>query len=146
MFERYTESGRRAIFFARFESGQLGSPQINCVHMLLALAEHSGPMFLAAGLRGTVQALAEDVRRALPEPGEPIPTHFDLPLSNDCKNALLAAVAEADRLGNQSVNPAHMLLGLMQESPELAIILANHGIERTKLAELARQVAGGEFT
>lgn len=146
MFERYTESGRRAIFFARLESGRLGSPQINCLHMLLALAEHSGPMFLAAGLRGTVPALAEDLRRALPEARDPIATNVDLPLTDDCKKALLAAVAEADRLGNQSVNPAHLALGLMQESPELALILAGHGIERTKLAELARQVAGGDFT
>lgn len=103
-------------------------------------------MFLAAGLRGTIPALTEDLRRALPEAGEPIPTNIDLPLTEDCKKALLAAVAEADRLGNQSVNPAHLALGLMQESPELALILANHGIERMKLVELARKVAGGDFT
>ena len=108
--------------------------------MLLALADQSGPMFLAAGLRGTVQDLTEDLRRALPEAREPIPTHFDLPLSDDCKNALLTAVAEADRLGNQSVNTAHLLLGLMQESRELATVLANHGIEPQKLVEVARKL------
>lgn len=141
MFERYTDNARKAVFFARHRAGGLGSPYIECLHLFLSLLEQSGTMLLAAGLRGTAQALAEDLKRALPEAREPIPTHVDLPVSDDCKKALLSALAEADRLGSRHVNPAHLALGLMQECPGLAAILATHGVERTKLVEIAQQVA-----
>ena len=37
MFERYTEKARRTIFFARYESSQFGSPQIESEHLLLGI-------------------------------------------------------------------------------------------------------------
>jgi hypothetical protein len=35
MLERYTEKARRAIFFARYEASQFGSPYIESEHLLL---------------------------------------------------------------------------------------------------------------
>ncbi len=37
MFERYTETARRVIFFARYEASQLGSPYIETEHLLLGI-------------------------------------------------------------------------------------------------------------
>jgi len=37
MFERYSEQGRRALFFARYEASQLGSASIGPEHLLLGL-------------------------------------------------------------------------------------------------------------
>jgi ATP-dependent Clp protease ATP-binding subunit ClpC len=37
VFERYTEKARRAIFFARYEASQYGSPYIKTEHLLLGL-------------------------------------------------------------------------------------------------------------
>ena len=37
MFERYTESARRALFFARHEASRLGSISIETEHLLLGL-------------------------------------------------------------------------------------------------------------
>ena len=37
MFERYTETARRCIFFARYEASQFGSPVIDTEHLLLGL-------------------------------------------------------------------------------------------------------------
>lgn len=37
MFDRYTESARRVIFFARYEASQYGNPQIGTEHLLLGL-------------------------------------------------------------------------------------------------------------
>jgi len=37
MFERYTEHARRAIFFARYETSQVGSPLIETEHLLLGI-------------------------------------------------------------------------------------------------------------
>lgn len=139
MFEHYTESGRRAIFFARKESGRLGSMQIQCLHVLLGLLNESGTTFLAAGLRGTVQDLVQDLRRALPEARDPIPDHLDLPLSNECKDALQTAAAEAERLGSRHIEPAHLVLALAEKCEDLGRILENHGVERASLMELARR-------
>ena len=38
MFERYTESARRALFFARYEVSQLGATSIETEHLLLGLS------------------------------------------------------------------------------------------------------------
>ena len=37
MFERYTDKARRAIFFARYEASQHGSPYIETEHVFLGL-------------------------------------------------------------------------------------------------------------
>ena len=37
MFERYSEKARRAIFFARYETSQFGTPYIETEHLLLGL-------------------------------------------------------------------------------------------------------------
>jgi len=37
MFERFTETARRAIFFARYEASQYGSPYIETEHLLLGV-------------------------------------------------------------------------------------------------------------
>jgi ATP-dependent Clp protease ATP-binding subunit ClpC len=37
MFERYTESARRTLFFARYEASQLGSASIESEQLLLGL-------------------------------------------------------------------------------------------------------------
>lgn len=37
MFERYTEKARRAIFFARYEASEIGSPQIETEYLLLGI-------------------------------------------------------------------------------------------------------------
>jgi ATP-dependent Clp protease ATP-binding subunit ClpC len=37
VFERYTEKARRAIFFARYEASQYGTPYIETKHLLLGL-------------------------------------------------------------------------------------------------------------
>jgi ATP-dependent Clp protease ATP-binding subunit ClpA len=142
MFQRYTENARRAIFFSRREAGRLGSHEIRCLHVLLGILNESGTTFLAAGLSGTVQELAEDLRRALPEPGEPIPDHVDLPLSNESKKALLAAAAEAERSGSRDIKPIHLVLGLTQECQDLATILAKHGIEHANMIKLAQESSG----
>ena len=37
MFERFSEPARRALFFARYEASQLGSPDLDTGHLLLGL-------------------------------------------------------------------------------------------------------------
>jgi ATP-dependent Clp protease ATP-binding subunit ClpA len=65
MFERYTENARRAIFFARYEASQFGSPSIETEHVLLGvLREDRGLVgrLLMEGER-RVESLSEDEAR-----------------------------------------------------------------------------------
>jgi ATP-dependent Clp protease ATP-binding subunit ClpC len=41
MFERFTESARRALFFARYEVSQLGATSIEPEHVLLGLTRET---------------------------------------------------------------------------------------------------------
>jgi ATP-dependent Clp protease ATP-binding subunit ClpC len=46
MFERYTEPTRRAIFFARYEASQFGSPYIELGHLLLGCLREQKLLFV----------------------------------------------------------------------------------------------------
>jgi ATP-dependent Clp protease ATP-binding subunit ClpC len=59
MFERYTESARRALFFARYEASQLGSAVIDTEHMLLGVIRD------AKGIANDVLMCADCSRDAL---------------------------------------------------------------------------------
>lgn len=134
MFERYTEKARRAIFFARYEASQNGSPSIESLHLLLGILRDNSYLFSKAGLHGTTVELAESCRRFLPAPREKVSVSVDLPLSNECREALTNALAEADQLGSESIAPQHILLGLIKASSEVSGILNDHGVTTEMLA------------
>jgi len=116
MFERYTESARRALFFARSAVTQLGGPVIGTDHVILGLI-HEGhgivPWILdrsdvaREGLREEIEArVSVDDRVA-----------FDatVPFSDETRRALQFAADEADDLGHHHIGTEHMLLGLLRE-------------------------------
>lgn len=111
MFERYTEKARRAIFFARYESSQLGSPVITTEHLLLGLLRESRN--LQGYLRVDMDELASRLRT--PVVAAKISTSVDIPLDDHCKRTLAHAAKEAERLGNRHIGTEHMLLGIMLE-------------------------------
>jgi ATP-dependent Clp protease ATP-binding subunit ClpC len=53
MFERYTEKARRAVFFARYEASQFGSPEIDTEHLLLGLLRETRALRLKLESSGT---------------------------------------------------------------------------------------------
>lgn len=114
-FGAYTESARRAIFFARDEAAQFGSPYIESEHLLLGLMregkEHQILFFGSAEGAESVRAEVEAntfIRKDVP-PG------VDLPLSNECRRALAYGAEEAERLGKERIGVEHLLLGLLRE-------------------------------
>lgn len=135
MFERYTEKARRAVFFARYEASQSGSPEIVPLHLLLGLLRDNSYLFSKAGLREHAVEFAETCRRFLPATGKKISTSVDLPLSNECREALNNALAEAEQTGSEPITPKHILLGLIKASDEVSGILKDHGVTGENLAE-----------
>jgi Clp amino terminal domain, pathogenicity island component len=115
MFERFTEKARRAIFFARYEASQYGSPYIESEHFLLGLLREDGHIVrhLLPQL-GQVSAIREEIEAHI-EPRERISTSVEVPLSAECKHILNFASDEAQRLAHEHVGTEHFLLGVLRE-------------------------------
>src|SRR5437867_138496 len=97
MFERYTESARRVLFFARYEASELGSVSIETGHVLLGL--------LREGKRSAIPLLSQlphdDIRRDVESRTpfqEKIAASVEIPFSAETKRVLQYAAEEADRL------------------------------------------------
>lgn len=118
MFERYTEKARRAIFFARYEASQFGSPAIDTEHLLLGLFRENKRISLMLG-EGARQAIRTHIDARAPK-HDPIPTSVDLPLSDAAKRVLKYAMEEADRLNHRHIGSEDLFLGLLREKGGLA--------------------------
>ena len=141
MFERYTESARRAIFFAHYEAAQTGSPYIESLHLLLGVTRESGLMFKQANPEFSVNDVTEACRDLLPRGNKKISTSVDLPLSNECKRTLAYAAEAAEVQQMQHITPVHLVLGLIRASEAAASILKNHGITPENLASVKTEPA-----
>src|SRR5215203_3716111 len=130
MFDRYTEGARRALFFARYELGQLGGSTIENDHILLGLVRQP---------RDTVSRILEqwnvpvaDLRvqlEAHARHGDRIATSVEVPFSASTTRVLNLAADEADRLVHMDVECAHLLLGLLHEKDSFAATaLAKYGL------------------
>jgi uncharacterized protein (TIGR02246 family) len=136
MFERFTESARRVIFFARYEASQYGSPFIESEHLLLGLMREHGALILGS-LRPncTATELKSEIDRQIPL-RQRISVSVELPLTEECKHVLRRAKDEADRLGHRRIGTEHLLLGLLGSETSLAARLLR---ERGAGVEAARE-------
>jgi ATP-dependent Clp protease ATP-binding subunit ClpA len=136
MFQRYTESARRVIFYARYEASQYGNPYIDTEHILLGLLREDvalmheifGPINLAGQIR-------TEIEKAI-EPRERISTSVEIPLTADSKKILNFAVEEADRLDQPQVGTEHFLLAILRLPDSLAAkLLIPKGAKVTAIRE-----------
>ena len=142
MFETYSERARRAIFFARYEASQFGSPYIETEHILLGVfrADHA--------LTGQLlpQTSIDVVRKQIEQhsgTGPKTSTSVDLPLSSAGKRVLAYASEEAAALSHKYIGPGHLLLGLLREEHcSAAKILQENGL---RLEVVREQMARPDF-
>jgi ATP-dependent Clp protease ATP-binding subunit ClpC len=143
VFERYTESARRALFFARYEVTERGGHSIETEHLLLGLIRRPPPrlsrLFREAQTSASVLRVA--IERRLIET-QRVPTSVEIPFSPAAKRVLAFTAEEADRLSHRQIDTEHMLLALMREPETLAgSVLAEHGFRlqatRLRVAEMA---------
>lgn len=129
MFERYTETARRVIFFSRWMASQMGSRHIETVHVLLGML--LADQRLAQRFLGSPWA-AEDIYKEIAQSklvGEPLSVQMDLPLSEENKRVLAYAAEEAVQLSHKHIGSEHLLLGLIREEKSLAAaILREHDL------------------
>ena len=130
MFEKYTEKARRVIFFARYETSQLGARRIETEHVLLGLLREDKA--LSSRFFPHPEAALESIRRQIEGRSsvrEKISTSVELPLSDESKRVLTYAAEEADRLMCNYIGTEHILLGLLREEKSLASeILYENGL------------------
>jgi ATP-dependent Clp protease ATP-binding subunit ClpC len=131
MFERYTERARRTLFFARYESSQLGDVTIDTEHILLGLLrENKGltnRIFERAQL--TFSGVHAELEAAKGR-RERIPTSVEIPFAEHAMQALLYAAEESDRLLHSYIGNEHVLLGLLRVDGSVASsILARHNLQ-----------------
>jgi ATP-dependent Clp protease ATP-binding subunit ClpC len=153
MFERFTESARRALFFARFEVTQLGATSIETEHLLLGLTRES------KGIIAQILALSHvspsDIRKEVESRSvfhQKIATSVEIPFGAETKRVLQFAAEEADRLGHSYIGTEHLLLGLLREEGSVAAsILSVHGlrsddVRRTMVELLAESPTASQST
>src|SRR5579863_5426859 len=115
MFEKYTETARKVIFYARYEASQFGCEHIDTEHLLLGILREDGPLALRLFKEPEkVASIRQRIEKQFPR-REKISTTVDLPLSADCKRVLTYGAEEAERLQDDYIAPEHFLLGLLRE-------------------------------
>ncbi len=136
MFERYTEKARRAIFFARYEASQFGSPRIETEHLLLGLTREDKVLadrFLRR--QASLESIRKEIEGRRPV-REKISTSVDMPLSDECKRVLAYAAEEAEKLNQEHIGTEHLLLGLLRERKSFAAeILQERGLTLAAVRE-----------
>jgi ATP-dependent Clp protease ATP-binding subunit ClpC len=130
MFERYTESARRVLFFARYEASAARSLSIESEHMLLGLVREPGPIVrrLLAGAEARIEQLNQELENRTAS-RERVSMSVELPFSEQTKRILTYTAEEADSLGHSDIGTEHILLALLR-LPEsgAGAILTGHGL------------------
>ncbi|MBV9742329.1 MAG: ATP-dependent Clp protease ATP-binding subunit, partial [Acidobacteriia bacterium] len=139
MFERYTETAKRVIFFARYEASQFGTSEILPEHLLLGILREDKTLTRRIlGESPVVEAIRKRIESEIPR-GEKTLTSVDLPVSLASKRILAYAAEEAERLNHKQIAAEHMLAGILREKKTLAAkILTEHGITVERLREEAK--------
>ena len=153
MFERFTESARRALFFARYEVSQLGATSIEPEHILLALTRETKG--IVACILELSQVSPDRIRSEIESRSafrQKIATSVEIPFSAETKRVLQFTTEEADRLRHSYIGTEHLLLGLLREEHSVAAsILTTLGlrleeVRRTTLKLLAEQPTASQST
>ncbi len=124
MFERFTESSRRAIFFCREEAMQRGAAEISTADLLFGiLHDPAEPGSAVVAL----QARAAELRQLFAATAATGTADPSLPLSTTAKRALSLAAEEANRRHVREVSRDHLLHGILQTNDSTARTLRAAG-------------------
>ena len=140
MFERYTESARRALFFARFETSQLRERSITPEHLLLGILRETRGIASQILRRASVsyERVAHQLEGNKVD-REPVPTSVEIPFSPEMHDVLHLTTEEADDLGHNHIGTEHLLLGVLRkDQTPAAAILHRHAMTLDNAREQVR--------
>jgi ATP-dependent Clp protease ATP-binding subunit ClpC len=136
MFDKYTETARRVIFFARYEASKFGGQHIDTEHLLLGVLREDRQLALRLWKSPErIQSIRNQIEKGFPE-REKVSTSVDLPLSRECKRVLAFGAEEAKRLNHEHIGPEHFVLGLLHQ-PECvaAKVMRESGLTAAQVEE-----------
>jgi hypothetical protein len=145
LFVRFTMRARRLIFFARYFAGQRSSHLIEVEHLLLGLLEEDRDR-----IRGLFPAPVDFGHIPGGEKKEGPNEPRSIPLSENCRQMLQRAAAEADALGHSFISTGHFWLAFLQREdvPAVAVlieVLKQNGISPDKARkEIIASLADGK--
>jgi hypothetical protein len=135
MFERYTENARRAIYFARTEALARDSAEIATKDIVLGLTckfyEEQSPFAMLNSRQEELRALMGM------KPIGKMPEAKDIPLSRDSKLALAYAAEEVNRDRQFSLEPHHLLRGIVRTGDATAVAVISLGWDLETLRTLS---------
>ncbi len=120
MFERFTDSARRAVVLAQEEARLLKHSHIGTEHILLGLIHDEEGV--AAKALGSLEISLESVRAQTEEiigPGVSAPSGH-IPFTPRAKKVLELSFREALQLSHNYIGTEHILLGLLREGEGVA--------------------------
>ena len=121
MFERFTDRARRVVVQAQEEARELNHSYIGTEHLLLGIlrdgdgAAAGALASLGVGLDAARERVAEITGRGRQAPSGHIP------FTPRAKKVLELSLRESLQLGNESIGPEHILLGLITEGHGVAV-------------------------
>jgi ATP-dependent Clp protease ATP-binding subunit ClpA len=133
MFEHFDERARMCVVLAQEELRRLGHAELGSMHLLLGVARVDAELLgvEVEALRAAIVALH----------GIGTPSDDPVPMSADGKAALEGANTQALRLGHTTIEPAHLLLALI-EAGGGARALREAGAIPSEVRERANAAAG----
>ncbi|MDQ1711106.1 MAG: ATP-dependent Clp protease ATP-binding subunit ClpB [Frankiaceae bacterium] len=145
--DKLTTKSQEALTTAVRRAAADGHPQVEPVHLLLALlAQADGttvPILDAAGAApGIVKGRADELLARLPKAYGS--TTAAPSVSRQVAKALETAAGEAERMGDDYVSTDHLLLALAVDGGDVATLLRDAGATPDALRKAIEQVRGGQ--
>jgi ATP-dependent Clp protease ATP-binding subunit ClpC len=139
VFERFTEAARQAVIHAQWEARELGHPFIGTEHLLLGVAR-TDPTLLGIDERRLRAAVVESVGSSMKI------VEGRIPFTGEAKSAIEHALGVALARGDRHIEPAHLLLALLEQPPMRDLVRTAGGDPDAIVAGLARAdaPAGGD--
>ena len=139
MFDRFSESAARVLFFARYAVTELGGAAIEPGHIVLGmLRARPGEIGRFARAPITEESLRLRIADSLSKPGK-LASSVEVPFSPSTKEVLEYTSFEADALKNRWILPEHLLISVMvKTSGEATRALHDAGVEANAIRDYLR--------
>ncbi|MFM6057525.1 MAG: DUF3110 domain-containing protein, partial [Microcystis aeruginosa] len=129
MFERFTEKAIKVIMLAQEEAHRLGHNFVGAEFIFLGLiGEASGVASQVLRQQGiTLKNARIEVEKILGRGSviSPEMNPVDIPFTESAKLVLNSALSFADKLGSESIDTEHLLIGIFQQGESTGVILQN---------------------
>jgi ATP-dependent Clp protease ATP-binding subunit ClpC len=117
MFDKFSEKARLVIFFARGQASVFGTQEITPEFLLLGMLQQRPPLELSRLIGGDADhwdSLRKQIEEDIPR-GNPVPLSADIPLSEELGRVFQYAIEELSGTGLETVQPGHLVIGILRE-------------------------------